>query len=119
MHIWELYPGKIVEYNGEVARVEKRGNKYPVILLEDGRRYRVSPSSLATTTKGFKVAGGEATGLVLGTVVRYKKNGKVYVITGSSGVTYRMALLGGDGGNYVTGVSPSMLENVDLNLEVE
>lgn len=119
MHIWDVYVGQIVVFRGSLAKVEKVGRKYPVIVTEDGTRYKVSPSSLSTAPKGstFTPTVDPANDLVRGSVVRYKHDGKYYVVLGKREGCFSMARLGGDKGRYYTGISPFLLENVEFNLE--
>jgi len=119
MHLGDCFAGRLVTYRGDLAKIEKKGTRYVVIVLENGNRYKVLPPYLEPAPSGavFSPISGEATGLYKGSIVRYKKDHKYYVIVHQNGHTYSMARLGGDAGRYITGVSSTTLENVDFNLE--
>jgi hypothetical protein len=119
MNIYELRNGMLITHQGEVARVEKVKQKRLIVLHEDGRRYDTWPVHCSPAPEGaaFNLKVEEAKGVTLGTVVRFKGGTRVgpYVCVALSGSgEYRLAKLGGDGGQYVYNVAATSIEVMDL-----
>jgi hypothetical protein len=120
MQIYELYNGMLITHQGEVARVEKVKQKRLIVIHESGKRYDTWPSYCTPAPAGatFDLKVEEASGVTLGTVVKFKDNtsrpGPYVCIQMSAGNEYRLAKLGGDRGQYVYNVSATAIQVMSM-----
>ena len=126
----EAYVGQIVRLRVggrlSLAKITKINPKNIKVTTADGTRWNCSPSYLNPALPGeverFEAeaaAAAAAAPLMLGSLVRFKGgSGDNYVVIGRHGDSWRIALLGGDDGRYLRGVSAEQLEVIDFNVEV-
>lgn len=120
MHIYELRNGMLITHQEQVARVEKVKQKRLIVLHEDGKRYDTWPQYCTPAPIGatFDLQVDEAKGVTLGTVVKFKDNtsrpGPYVAIAIGSGGEFRLAKLGGDGGQYVYNVAATSIQVMSM-----
>jgi hypothetical protein len=120
VHIFELRNGMLITHQGEVAKVINVKRKRLIVQHESGKQYDTWPSYCTPAPEGatFDLKVDEASGVTLGTVVKFKdttsRPGPYVCVAMSAGPTYRLAKLGGDGGNYVYNVSPTAIQVMSM-----
>lgn len=124
----EAYVGQIVYVNSGkksfLAKVIKINQKNIKVITADGTRWNCHPTflnpALPDEVERFEAEAGTAPELVPGSLVRFKsgRDGN-YVVVGNHGGLWRVAVLGGDNGRYIRGVSADQLEIIDFNVEVD
>jgi hypothetical protein len=125
MQMYEVRTNAIylARFNGgplEPVRVEKVKIKKILVTRESGERWDVYPSSLHPNEDNvpFNLALEEATGLEVGSVVRFTspeykaKYPAPYVVTAKTQDGFRLSKLFGDGGRYFRSMPATHLEKM-------
>ena len=130
MHKSDAHVGQIVYVNSGkksfLAKVIKINQKNIKVVTADGVRWNCHPiylrqafeSEIERYEAEAEADATAAAPLTLGTLVRFKsgRDGN-YVVVGNHGGLWRVAVLGGDNGRYIRGVSADQLEIIDFNVE--
>lgn len=131
MYRHEAYVGQIVYVAGNLrslGKVFKDNPKNLKVIMQDGTKWNIPYAFARPATQGEIDTYDESTpagpSLCVGMLVRFRRDADhakygPQVVIGQHGVSWRVARLGGQNGQYLRGIAADELQVIDFNVEAD